>query len=419
MTDHATAPAPTAARLPSDPSPEIDAALGRDLCSVTMGLDRLERRLNRGQGPLDDEGLVPIWLGDPLVDVAAFEDWRDVEASLDALGERVGGLSDGPRKMALASIVASVRTALTLFEGGTMTYAEKLRHLVHVPAEPVDAAYFGSLQGELDAALESSGIRGGSLAERVRRWEEDRVLDADRLARTFTELMDEARSRTDARVVPVGDYTMELHPVTGVPYSARCNFSQGRMDLNVDLGFSRAALKHLVAHEVFPGHSTQLLYTRDAVAAGRAEADVLLCTLNGSTGAVQEGIGDQGAHLIDWIEDADDHVHSALRRLRSAGQASAAWYLMEDGWSEDRVRTWLGDEACGQRAWIDGRVRFAKHPFRGPFIASYWYGDEAVRTVRERTSDADRAAFIRFLYGRSNSVDSLTRFSPESVVADA
>ncbi len=419
MTDHHTAPAPTAARLPSDPPHDVDAALGRDLCSVTMGLDRLERRLNRGKGPLDDEGLVPIWLGDPLVDVAAFEGWHDVEAALDGLDERLATLPDGPRRMAATSIVTSVRAALGLFQGGTMTYAEKLRQLVHVPAEPVEAGYFGSLQDDLASALERSGIRGGSLAERVRRWEEDRVLDAGRLERTFTELMDDARARTDATVVPVGDYTMELHPVTGVPYSARCNFSQGRMDLNVDLGFSRAALKHLVAHEVFPGHSTQLLYTRDAVAAGQAEADVLLCTLNGSTGAVQEGIGDQGAHLIDWIEDADDHVHSALRRLRSAGQASAAWFLMEDGWSEDRVRTWLGEEACGQRAWIDGRVRFAQHPFRGPFIASYWYGDEAVRTVRERTPEADRGAFIRFLYGRSNSVDSLVRFSPEAIVANA
>lgn len=419
MTDRRMAPAPTGMSLPSDPPQELDAAFGRDLASVTIGLDRLERRLNRGHGPLDDEGLVPIWLGDSLVDVAAFEDWRDVEVALDGLAARLSGFPPGPRRLALDSIVASVRAALELFQGATMTYAEKLARLVHVPAAAVDAAAFAALQGDLESALEHAGIRGGPLADRVRRWEQDRVLDAGRLATTFTDLMDEARARTDAMVVPVGDYTMELHPVTGVPYSARCNFSQGRMDLNVDLGFSRAALKHLVAHEVFPGHSTQLLYTRDAVAAGRAHADVLLCTLNGSTGAVQEGIGDQGAHLIDWIEDADDHVHTALRRLRSAGQASAAWFLMEDGWSEDRVRSWLGDEACGQPAWIAGRVRFAQHPFRGPFIASYWYGDEAVRTVRERTSSDDRAAFLAFLYGRSNSVESLVQFSPPTSTVGA
>ena len=268
MTEPRTAPAATAVRLPSDPTREIDDAFGRDLCSVAMGIDRLERRLNRGEGPLDDEGLVPIWLGDPIVDVAELDGWSAAEVAVEGLAERLTEFPSGTRRVALESIVASLRSALSLFQGATMTYAEKLTRLVHVPTGPVDATYFGDLQGDLDVALDRAGIRGGPRLERVRRWEEARVLDTGRLEATFTELMDEARARTDAMVVPVGDYTMELHPITGVPYSARCNFAQGRMDLNVDLGFSRAALKHLVAHEVFPGHSTQLLYTRDAVATG-------------------------------------------------------------------------------------------------------------------------------------------------------
>jgi hypothetical protein len=412
MIEPANAPALGTTSLPSDPPPATDAALGREVCAATMGLDRLERRLHGGHGPLDSEGLVPIWIGDAFVEVPTFAGWEDVDAALSGLDARMADVPPGPRRLALVSILASVRAALALFQGATLTYAEKLERLVHVPAEPVAADVFAALQADLDAALADGGTRTGTLAERVRRWEAERTIDAGSLTTTFAELMGEARTRTDALIAPVGDYDMALNPVRGVPYTARCNFAEGRMDLNIDLAFSRAALKHLVAHEVFPGHSTQLLLTRDAVAAGTARADVLLCTLNGSTGAVQEGIGDQGTHLIDWIEDADDRVHGALRRLRSAGQASAAWFLMADGWDEGRVRAWLRDEACGQPAWVDGRVRFARHPFRGPFIASYWFGDEAVRTVRERATGDRRPAFLAYLYGRSNSVQSLLSFEP-------
>ncbi len=82
--------------------------------------------------------------------------------------------------------------------------------------------------------------------------------------------MAEAQRRTDDRIYPTGDYTMKLNALRDVPYTARCNFNQGQMDLNMDLSFTRAALKHLVCHEVFPGHSTQLLYTRTRPGAARA-----------------------------------------------------------------------------------------------------------------------------------------------------
>ena len=76
----------------------------------------------------------------------------------------------------------------------------------------------------------------------------------------------------------------------------------------------------------------------------------------------------------------------------------------------ERVRAFLETTCFPQTAWLEGRLRFAAHPFRGPFIASYWYGDEAVREVRERVGSAGRAEFVNFLYGTMNSVASLKAF---------
>ena len=387
-----------------------DAQVGRQLTALTVGMDHLERRLSRGHGVLDSEGLLPIYLGDTLVPPLELSDWDAVHRELNALEAEAAKYPTGPRQTFLHDMLRSLRTATRLFEGEELSFREKLEGLVGVPAEPISDERLHDMHAQLGTLLEQAGYRGGTLSERVHRWEAEGALDPGALEPSFLELMAAAQERTDRMIYPTGDYTMRLNMVRGVPFTARCNFNVGQMDLNADLNFTRSALKHLVCHEVFPGHSTQLLYTLDRARSGESTADVLLCTTNAVTGCVQEGIGDQGVHLLDWIESASDAIHMQLRRIRSASATSAAWYQMGEGWPEARVSEFLERFSFGQRVWIEGRIRFASYSFRGPFIASYWFGDEAVREVRERVNPDQRAAFIDFLYGQMHSPRSLRMF---------
>ena len=387
-----------------------DAEVGRQLTALTVGMDHLERRLSRGHGVLDSEGLLPIYLGDTLVPPLELSDWDAVHRELNALEGETAKYPAGPRQTFLQDMLRSLRTATRLFEGEELIFREKLEGLVGVPAEPISDERLHDMHAQLSTLLEQAGYRGGTLSERVHRWEAEGALDPSALEPSFLELMAAAQERTDRMIYPTGDYTMRLNMVRGVPFTARCNFNVGQMDLNADLNFTRSALKHLVCHEVFPGHSTQLLYTLDRAKSGESTADVLLCTTNAVTGCVQEGIGDQGVHLLDWIESASDAIHMQLRRIRSASATSAAWYQMGEGWPEARVSEFLERFSFGQRVWIEGRIRFASYSFRGPFIASYWFGDEAVREVRERVTPEQRPAFIDFLYGQMHSPRSLRMF---------
>jgi hypothetical protein len=312
--------------------------------------------------------------------------------------------------MFLGDFLRSLRAVVWLFRGETMGYADKVRELVGAPEGPADAEVIAALADSIDAALTRAGHVRGDLAARVAAWEAGGAIDPARLEGAFRELMALAKARTDAMIFDTGDYDMALNPVRNVPFTARCGFGARRMDLNVDQSFSRAALKHLVCHEVFPGHATQLLYTHAEVEAGRSPADALLCTADAVTGCVQEGIGDQGAQLIDWIEDLDDEIHLALRSLKSAAQTTAAWRLMAEGRPAAEVADYLRTAAFGQDAWVAGRLRMAAHPFRGPFIASYWAGNECVRRVRERVGEDRREAFLSYLYGQVHSPKSLEMF---------
>lgn len=383
---------------------------GRRLTALAVGIDQLERRLSDGKGVLDSEGLIPIYLGNDLVSGTAFETWDQVFIQLEKLEIEAVTYPPGSRLVFLTSMIDSLRAAAQLFNGTELTFGEKLERLVGVPAQAVPTEQLEDMRSKLETMLGNCGYHHGNLSNRVMRWERERFLESEQIEPTFEALMLEGQQRTDAKVFATKDYRMELNLVSGVPYTARCNFNQGLMDLNGDLKFTRSALKHLVAHEVFPGHSTQLLYTLEAAQQGSSSPDVLLCTANTVVGTIQEGIGDQGIHLIDWIESEDDAIFMALRRLRSAAATNAAWYQMAEFWTLEQVRDFLQDTAFPQPAWREGRLRFAAHPFRGAFIASYWFGDEAVREVRERVKPENQKAFIKYLYGQMHTPSSLRMF---------
>ncbi len=386
-------------------------AFSTQLTAVTMGMDAFERHGSAGRGLLDDEGLVPIYLGADLVPPRVYGSWSEVEDDLQALGESVERLPPGPRRVFAAAMLRSLAAACRLFAGGSLDYAAKVRDLVGAPAGPVDPGELDVIRDALDALLRRQGVVRGALPERILAWEAQHALEPARLQGTFDALMLEGKARTAARIFDTGDFSMSLNPVRGVPYTARCSFAAGRMDLNVDLAFTRAAVKHLVAHEVFPGHATQLLLTRSRVLAGTAHPETLLCTANTVLGCVQEGIADEGVALIDWFEDDEDLIHLELRRLRSAAQTSAAWYLMVERWSAEAVSQYLRDTAAGQEAWIRGRLTLAAHPFRGAFIASYWAGARAVRRVLDRIGSEDFPRFVDYLYGNAHSPESLELFA--------
>ena len=84
---------------------------------------------------------------------------------------------------------------------------------------------------------------------------------------------------------------------------------------------------------------------------------------------------------------------------------------MTGAWTRERAATYLRETAFAQDVWIEGRLAMAQHPFRGAFVASYWFGTEAVRTVRERTPAASRRAFVRHLYSRIHSPESLLMYA--------
>ena len=381
-----------------------------DLTAVTMGIHALERLRNDGNSLLDNEGLVPIYMGGDLVTPRKYDDWDAVTRDLAQLEAGLAGVAPGERRTFLEGMIGSLKLGVRLFSGGSPTYEQKVIGLVGATRGHEDAGMIAASRDRIDRLLTRLGYCRGKLSDRVRSWEEGRAIPDHQLDAVLAELMQEAKRRTAEMIFDPGDFEMSIRPVRDVPYPARCGFAERCVDLNVDMVFSRAALKHIICHNIFPGHATQVLYAHAEVLAGRSTFDALLVSANAVTGCVQEGIGDQGIYLIDWMEDEDDELTAELRNLRAAAQTSATWAYMAEGQPAEQTVNYLRDTALGQDAWVRGRLRSAAHPFKGPFAASFWAGNAAVRRVRERVSDANRPEFMRFLFGRAHSPQSLEMF---------
>jgi hypothetical protein len=389
-----------------------DKAIGYRLTALALGMDALEREGQSSESLLDNEGLVPIFIGGELIKPLRFSTWDEVECVIDELEDTVTECPAGPRRSFLGALLRSLRAAMRLFRGESLSFEEKLTDLVGVPAGEADPAVIVDLHDEIDRALSRRGYVRGSLRQRVERWQNSRFIPVERIPVVYEELQEEAVRRTSERIFDLGDFRMELRLRPGTYSAGRCSFSEAVMELNPDIGVTRAAIKHLVTHENFPGHATQLLYTLDAYQRGEAPADVLLCTLNGVTGVIQEGIGDQATELIDWVEDDDDVIQIALRRLRIAAATTASWRLMQLQRPEEEVVRYLRETGFAIDPYVDGRITQARHPFRGPFNASYFYGNQAVRELRLRTPPAHYDQFIRYLYGNMHSLEGFRSFQP-------
>lgn len=378
---------------------------GYDITAIAIGMDSLERKLQDGKGSLDTEGLVPIYLGKDLIDERKFANWGQVKEELDQVYIDVAMCPEGPRRQFLDALLSSLYTAMDLFQGVSTEFSYRLTNLVGVPAKEADVDVIYGLHEEIDSALVRRKIVSGTLSERIHQWQNSEFIPIEKLNKVYEELQSEAIRRTSEMIFDLGDYRMDLVLKPGTYSAGRCNFHKATMEINTDLGCTRAAMKHLVTHENFPGHATQLLYTLDSYKKGTSTADVLLCTLNGIPGVIQEGIGDQATDLIDWVEDDNDVIQIALRRLRIAVATTASWRLMQMKEDEESVVKYIQDTGFALDPYVDGRITQAKHTYRGPFNASYFFGNQAVREVRLRTPKEQYNDFIRYLYENMHSLD--------------
>ncbi|MDQ0189047.1 hypothetical protein JI721_10535 [Alicyclobacillus cycloheptanicus] len=389
---------------------DLDFELSEQFTSIVLGMDALYRSTpgTDGEASLEREGLVPINL--TSVSSRVYSDWDAVVSDLTDIAATLYRLDDEVRRNYLYQQVGSVRALARWASGASVRFRDMVRHFMYINENPMSDRALTRLHAQLDVQLAACGL-SGTLVEKVTAWETARVVPTHQLGSVLRDLLQQAKQRVVDHMFPeVADLEMEPVIVHNVPYSAYCDYVGRKMWINGDLSYTFEALKHLVAHEAFPGHATHMRIREQALHAGQAPADAGLVITNTASSPTFEGIGDNGMTFIDWVEGPDDRAYETYQLLKSICGSKAAHMIHEEGTSDQRVVEFLKIKAFADDVYAASRLRFFKHRLRAPFIYAYWRGYEAVFETFRRVPQGERQRFYDFLYRGMLSADTVRQF---------
>lgn len=381
-------------------------AYAEQLTTALLGIDALYRTESG-----DADGLVVLNMSINHTPMS-FDSYGAAREQFAELGRQAAMLPEPDRQLYYEQVCHST-LAFIQWRNGDLPFTGQVADFLHVPAAPASDAELDALQGEMRELLNSMGYHGDLRAQSAA-WEARNRVAPDEVSGVLDALLDEAWERTAARIdlpAPKSD-GMRVTTVSGMPFNARCNYLQRRVELNIDPILTRPALKHLAVHECYPGHYVQFKLRETWYREGTAPADGLLSVVNTASSCTFEGIADNGMHVIDWIEDDDDRFSVLMTRYRAGIGTAAAWQLHALGRPADQVEAWLRKQSLvGGEGWVANRMRFLAAPQRCALIWSYWWGEASVTPVWERVAVERRPEFLRFLYGRMHSPQSVAMFA--------
>lgn len=387
---------------------EATLAFGARITRALLGVDGLYRAESGDETGLavlnmDAAGQYPP---DP------FGGYEDAAACWIELARDTPGLPEQDRRVYYAHLC---RATLAFIEWRSLglPFRAQLQRFLNVPVEPVPDPELDRMRGGLRSMLEGMGYRG-DLPAQCAAWEERTAVPPEAVEEVLTGLLDEAWTRTERWLggmpAPRAD-GMRVEAVSGVAYNARCDYAARTIQVNVDPVLTRPGLAHLAVHEGYPGHWLQFKLRETMAEDGRAAPDVLLSVVNSASSCVFEGIADHGMRAVGWGDTPDDRVQALMNRYRAAIGTGAAWRLHALGWSEAEATDWLRARALvGGEGWVLNRMQFLAAPARAVLIWSYWHGEPAVAAAWDGVEQADRAAFVEYLYGRMHSTDTVGMF---------
>ena len=382
-------------------------ALSEKVAHATMGIDALYRQETGAES--DREGLVVVQMAE--VSPTPFASYGEAQEYLADLAQQALALPEPDRRLYYTQACTSLWSFCAWRQGKLERMSDQISLFLHADPAPATSAQLDGYYRQLHRLLTEMGYTGDIKAQ-IAAWEAKNLVPADEVQDTMNTMMVQARDMC-GRILPLpeNDY-YHCETVRGVSYNASSDFAHRRVLINIDPILTKQKLKHLVCHEVYPGHFMQFTLRRQAWEQGVGGLDGVLSVCNHSSSCTVEGIADAGISFLGWEEGLDDRANDLVSLIQAARGSAASYRLHTLGWESSRVEDFLRDNAPGGgEGWVANRIKFIQDPARAALIFSYWRGDEGVFPVWNRVAPEDRARFFGYIYGRLHTVQSLQLFS--------
>ena len=313
----------------------------------------------------------------------------------------------------LMARLKALDTRIAINQGEHLDFDAESLALFGSQAPHYDAAHFQGILDQIDAVLPGDG----PLSKRVEAFNNQFVIELDKLPAVFEAAMAECRRRTKEHIeLPEGEsFTIEY--VNDKPWSGY-NWYQGNaqslIQVNTDFPIYISRAVDLGCHEGYPGHHTFNALLEANLAKGQGWIEFSLYPLFSPQSLIAEGSGNYGIDLafpgsermafekevlfplagLDAV-DADLYyeIHGLIAQLNFAGNEAARAYL-NGTWTREEAAQWLQDYAMSREDKSLQRTRFFD-AYRS-YVINYNHGKALVADYVERGAPDIEERWARF-----------------------
>lgn len=381
----------------------MDASqLSVELTRTILGADAFYRAQAAQTGDhLDAEGLVPVhW--SPL-EPHKVESWQEALEKLADIVTAASRLPNSYERNWLTEQALAVHNLLSWRSGVDMSYEEVVAGTLRIDSSPPSAATMKRAKAARDQAVEAAGYR--SFAD----YRASNLIPSSQIEGHVKRFIAELRERTEERLpwIRLPEDTIGTKVVSGVAFSAYCDYPGRAVWLNADIPLTLAELKQIVAHESYPGHDAHMGHRDAIVRSGEALADTALVITNTASSVLFEGIAERGLDLLGWRTEPDDAIAWLHGRLQWLASMEVAHGINTGRLTSAEAAEFLRTMTDGEEGWIDAKLRFVTHKLRAPFVYGYWWGGHVVGRWLERVPVLRLEEAVRHLYDKMHSPTTL------------
>ncbi len=361
--------------------------------------------LDRRSRARDGTQLLP-WDMDP-VRLRSLGTVPEMEAALGRLATVTRGMPRSFRREWLEDHLPTLRSLINVVRGRRPDLPHQLQDFYTLPPLVAKEAELEDLRASIRRVLHVP--RADDLPAAITAWESDHRLRPGEVLPTMERCLRDARRETRRLLRLPRSERVELIPMRRSRNMGTCYYThdfRSTVRLNADLPWTWPALRDMAAHEAYPGHHASQAVRETVYLRGGFPREAALGMAADPTGAVDEGLAENGLRFLHWDRAPEDRLTLLLNRLRWGVDVNLAWMSHRGVPWHERVG-YASDGGLYDREGAGRAARYAAHPLWASYGFCYWYGTEVIRRKYE-AMDGD-AGFFDALYGMPYTIRQLER----------
>lgn len=338
---------------------------------------------------------------------ATYASWAEVVDALGKLDPAALPLDDLTRRC-VADIHHAFLTFARVRAGEPIDYLGQVLAYLGFDDIQIPDYEITTLQESIIEMLQTLGF-AGDLARGLHDWEHAREVETADIVGVCMPLVEASLKAAQLRGVPIPDHVAVDVTVSSTPYYAYAHYFgnyRGNVELTSDLLWTVEGLKHSICHEAFPGHQASASAREWAIDQGGWSGIRLPGLANSPTSPISEGLAENGARILGWIEHEHDHLFNLQNRLQFAVRTNAAIMRHQHGASRETAVTYMVREGGVSESWALYHEGFISDPLWHTSFPHYWHGTNLVKQALIQFQGREPELFVQ-LYGHPHTTGTL------------